>query len=114
MTDEAMKPNQKNGKQNMKFNTTASEMKLVIQIAKRAVSMASENGVDYKTIDADMDITACHCNGNPLDLEKLLAADDFNFAHDVFGIRNHIDRNTGKLMNCFVPRCSRGRKAVKS
>jgi hypothetical protein len=51
-----------------------------------------------------MDITACHLNGCKLDLAKLLAADDFNFAHDVLGIRRHIDRETGQLMNCFRPR----------
>jgi hypothetical protein len=53
-----------------------------------------------------MDITACHANGNPLNLDKLLAADDFNFCHDVFGIRNHLDRETGKLVGHFRPRCS--------
>ncbi len=43
----------------------------------------------------------------PLRLADLLAADDFNFAHDVFGIMRHIDRRTGRLDNHFVPRfCS--------
>lgn len=53
-----------------------------------------------------MDVTACHANGCPLDLEKLLHADAFNFSHDVFGIARYINRNTGKLENCFVPRCA--------
>jgi len=57
-------------------------------------------------MDADMDVTACHANGNKLDLAGLLAADDFNFSHDVFGIYRHIDRDTGKLGNCFRPRYS--------
>ena len=73
-------------------------------IAARAVQMAQQNGVDYLFMDADMDITACHVNGMPLKLNALLGADDANFAHDVFGIRRHLNRETGKLEDCFVPR----------
>lgn len=53
---------------------------------------------------AVMDIDACHSNGCSLQLDKLLNADDANFAHDVFGIRRFIDRTTGKLDGCFLPR----------
>lgn len=35
-----------------------------------------------------------------------LDADRFNFAHDVGGIRYHLDRNTGELADCFRPRYS--------
>jgi len=58
-------------------------------------------------INLEMDITACHLNGNPLKLTKLLEADDLNFFHDVLGIRNCIDRTTGKLTHCFLPRYSK-------
>lgn len=51
-----------------------------------------------------MDVTACHANGCPLKLRDLLGADDLDFVHDVFGIRNHINRSTGQLENCFLPR----------
>lgn len=51
-----------------------------------------------------MDIIATHANGCPLRLLGLLEADAFNFTHDVCGIRRHLNRNTGKLENCFVPR----------
>lgn len=57
--------------------------------------------------DVEMDYTACHCNGNPLDLEAFFAADDFNFLHDACGIRDNLDRKTGRLMNHFSPRFSR-------
>ncbi len=53
-----------------------------------------------------MDVSATHANGNPLRLADLLAADDFNFAHDLSGICNCLDRNTGKLTNNFRPRFS--------
>ena len=74
------------------------------QIARRATNMSARAGGNYPILDATMDIDACHNNGCPLKLQELLDADDFNFAHDVFGIRGNIDRTTGELLNCFVPR----------
>ena len=88
------------------FNATKDEHKTIVAIARRAVKMAADYDVDYEYTCAMMDVNACHSNGNPLDLDGLLNADDFNFAHDVFGIRRHIDRETGTLGNCFVPRYS--------
>jgi len=73
-------------------------------IARRAVAKAKDLGIQYDQMTAVMDIDACHSNGNPLRLQELLEADDLNFFHDVFGIRKHIDRTTGKLGDCFVPR----------
>lgn len=55
-----------------------------------------------------MDITACHANGCPLKLRELLAAEDFNFAHDVFGIRRHLNRETAQLGDYFMLRFARG------
>lgn len=47
-------------------------------------------------------------NGNPpIDLDALAAADYFNFAHDAYGISGHMDRSTGKLTDCFLPRFAR-------
>lgn len=80
------------------------EARAISRIAQRAVLMAEKHGVSYAFMDADMDLTAAHCNGCRLDLGRLAAADDFNFAHDVFGIRRHLNRETGKLENCFMPR----------
>lgn len=90
------------------FNTkTKHEARTISKIAQRAVAMALRADFDYLLLDADMDITAVHVNVCPLKLEELLAADDFNFAHDVFGIRRHLDRETGELGGCFVPRFAR-------
>jgi len=98
----------------IRFDTSKFEAELILKIAKRAkelgiVSNPKSGKKDvraYSLMDCDMDITACHLNGNPLDLNKLIAADDFNFSHDVCGIANCLDRETGKLTKCFVPRCS--------
>lgn len=76
------------------------------KIAKRAVEMAAKHGRTLDPIDVAMDITATHRNGNPLRLRDLLEADDFNFAHDVFGIERKLDRSTGKLVGGFLPRFS--------
>jgi hypothetical protein len=76
------------------WNATKEEHEVIDAIVKRA------NG----NWELSMDITATHLNGTPLKLQELLEADDFNFFHDVNGIRNHIDRQTGELRGCFLPR----------
>ena len=40
-----------------------------------------------------------------LDFSKLLAFDDFNFAQDICGIIQNVNRRTFKVDNCFIPRC---------
>lgn len=84
--------------------SSKEEVRVIAAIASRAGIMAQSAGFDYPFMDADMDVTACHLNGCPLKLAQLLVADDANFAHDVFGIRRHLNRETGKLENCFLPR----------
>lgn len=61
-----------------------------------------------------MSLTACHASGCPLDLNRMLewaekAADGdedakFNIAHDLYGIHRHINKQTGALEHCFLPR----------
>lgn len=90
-----------------KFTASKFETKLITQIAQRACAMAKRiGGFNYAYQTALMDIEACHCNGCELDLQKLLDAPDGDFGHDVFGIRRFIDRRTGKLGGCFLPRCA--------
>ncbi len=88
----------------LKMTETKEEYMIESKIADRAIAMAKEFGVKYDKLTALMDVSACHCNGCPLKLQELLNADDANFAHDVFGIRANINRETGKLENCFLPR----------
>lgn len=88
------------------FKTTKTEAILIGKIARRASKMAEKHGLKYSAMTANMDVTACHANGTPLNLQKLFDADDLNFAHDVFGIASHINRETGKIERCFLPRCT--------
>lgn len=92
---------------NINFVSTSADAELIRQIATRAQELEQRHGHPGRSQrDWEMDVTATHLNGNPLDLAKLLGADDFNFAHDVFGICRHLDRRTGKLADLFSPRCS--------
>lgn len=88
------------------FSVTREESLIIDKIAKRGVKMAHAQGITIPFMNMSMDLCATHANGNPLRLTELLDADDFNFSHDVFGIRRHLDRETGQLTDCFVPRFS--------
>jgi len=89
----------------VEFKTTKEESALISKIADRAV----EQGIATKKqrIDVIMDLEACHSNGCPLDLQKLLDFPNFDFNHDIGGINRHLDRENGKLKNCFCPRCAK-------
>lgn len=88
----------------LNWKVTPEESKLIDAIAERASIMAEKHGVDYRKVDAMMDVTACHKNGCPLKLKELAEASNGDFSHDVFGIRRHIDRRTGALGGFFLPR----------
>lgn len=81
-------------------------LETVSRITDRAMALAAKHNIDYDPLICMMDLVACSGNGNPMDFDRLLTADEFDFAHDVFGIRRHIDRETGKLTGCFSPRFS--------
>lgn len=90
--------------QQISFDVTKDDARIIGQVVKRAVKVLAQQGVTADVLSMHMDITACHASGCKLKLAELLAADDFNFGHDVFGISRHINRETGQLEDCFVPR----------
>lgn len=89
--------------QEVSFDATSQERALIKKIANRAKLVGRP---DITLQDWQMDIMATHANGNPLRLADLLAADDFNFMHDVYGINACLDRETGRLLKNFRPRFS--------
>lgn len=91
-----------------KNTITRKESILIQSIVERAKHIAQRAGVPFDTMSTIMDLEACHSNGCRLNLYKLRDADDFNLAHDVFGIIIHLDRNTGKLKDFFLPRFAVG------
>lgn len=86
----------------MNFTANQDETRIISEIAKRACKQLNE--LDHLT--TMMDIEVVHSNGCPLRLVELLDAPDVDFAHDIVGIQNHLDRKTGKLLDCFSPRYS--------
>lgn len=76
------------------------EARAMSRIAQRAAALFPHT----ETMMWHMDIAAAHLNGCPLRLEELADADNFNFAHDVLGINRHLNRETGELQDCFLPR----------
>jgi len=86
----------------LSFDVSDEDSRLIDAIVGRAIK-------DLEITDrlsAEMDITACHANGNPLRLKDLLEAPLADFGHDFHGIRRYLDRDTGELTNWFSPRYS--------
>ena len=72
---------------------------LIKKIAQRAQAMNLASNF------ASFQKTLCLLNESyPLRLVDFLAADDFDFAHDVCGIMSHFNCDTLKLENFFYPR----------
>ena len=88
----------------IKWKTSLADQVLIIKIRDRYFDLLKKEDIYVARVSVEMDITACHLNGCPLRLKDLLEADDFNFVHDVAGIMGRMDRKTGKLTRCFLPR----------
>ncbi len=89
------------------FRVSSADMDIIEKIALRAEKIAAKHrhpNDRRKLQEYLMDFTATHANGCPLKLQAFLDADDFNFAHDAFGIERHLNRNNGQLEDCFLPR----------
>jgi hypothetical protein len=85
-----------------KFTASRVETALIFKIIER-FERITDKPADRLSLSMDLD--ACHSNGCSLDLIALLfSASDFDLVHDVCGIQRHIDRETGKLGDCFLPR----------
>lgn len=77
---------------------------------RRVVERARDIGMINKkseVLGLFMDIDVIQREGSQLDLDRLLSFPDEDFAHDIAGIINHLNRITGELEDCFVPRCEK-------
>lgn len=83
------------------WTVNTEDEQLISSIAKRAKTLLNRD-----PLDTEMDLIACHANGNPLRLSDLLMAAQGDFLHDIMGISRHLDRDTGKLTGFFRPRFS--------
>ena len=83
---------------------TKNEHLLIAEIAKRA----DEQGLlHYDRMSMIMDLSVAHEQFH-LDLTELLNAPDFDFAHDINGIQQNINRQNKVVENHFLPRYARG------
>lgn len=89
------------GTRMINWNVSRRDAETISKIADRILADLSTPD-DKMTIV--MDLTACHANGVELRLAELLAADKFDLSHDYYGIRRHLNRTTGILEGCFLPR----------
>lgn len=81
----------------------------VFDVLERAQDMGFAPALeDPMSFAMDISAAASKVNGNDgFSISALKDADDGTFIHDIVGIHNHINRRTGKLENCFLPRvCS--------
>jgi len=90
-----------------KFSATKDELILIFAIATSPHCKILLHEMDYSHSDFVMDLDAVHSNGCPLDLNALLFFSDEERRHDIHGIRRNINRKTGQLENCFLPRCAK-------
>jgi hypothetical protein len=85
---------------NINFTTTREDAEIITAIVSRAVK--EDSRLDPTTLM--MDLSAANANDCGLRLADFLAAPDYDFLHDVYGIYRHMNRETGKLEGCFIPR----------
>ncbi len=74
------------------------------KIVTRANNIKGFGKVD--TMSLQMDLVATHISGCKLKLKELLESSVGDFLHDICGIMHHLNRTTGKLQDCFLPRFS--------
>ena len=68
-----------------KWTTTKDDVMIIAKIVKRLATIAKQQGCKIDHMSAVMDMEAAHMDC-PIQLQDLLEAKDFNFAHDVCGI----------------------------
>jgi riboflavin transporter FmnP len=75
-----------------------------MKIAKRAQEeVFTPAGVSISTGTIMMDLELVHANFT-LDLPSFSEAQGYDFFHDIAGIYRHMNRRSGELEGCFLPR----------
>ena len=82
------------------LDVSADEHRKIAAAVKRVAVLV---GGDVDVLSRSMDLAVVHAS-TPLDLDAMAEGDVGDVAHDVFGIARHLDRETGRLGGCFVPR----------
>lgn len=86
------------------FDVTRKEAGTIRMICDRAHELADELALPFDQMSTMMDLTALQAGICKLRLDELLRAERMDFIHDVWGVRRHLNRDTGVLENHFLPR----------
>ena len=92
----------------VKIIKESADFSAIVKAAKRAVDMGLYDWSNNPRFTAAMDIESA-CDYYGLDADCLLNANDKDFAHDIVGIANAINRQRKDFSNDrhFSPRCAR-------
>jgi len=82
--------------------TTREDEENAKAVIDRIINESASTVTDRMSLH--MDLVACHTCGCPLDWDKLKTGRMGDVIHDVAGITLHINRETGRLGDCFHPR----------
>jgi hypothetical protein len=79
---------------------------LLVRVAERAESLYEDFGILENRTTIVMDLMNADTSLAPegLNFENLATCDHETFGHDMLGIRQHMNRETGQLEGCFLPR----------
>ena len=91
--------------ENLSWETENAKYAIIDDIATRALAAGIIGNSGRLTLL--MDLKNVNDKVCELDFEALLKAEESEFAHDICGIQRNINRETGKLENCFRPRFAR-------
>ena len=87
------------------FELPPQEAALIDVIAMRVKLWSDDNGENFDVSDTVMDLRIVHKNIIALRLDEMARViEEGDLMHDVAGIRRHLNRRTGQLEDCFLPR----------
>ena len=90
------------------FDVSEEDRALIADIVERAVAEGLVEDAPDAREWLRLDLSTCKAQGCDIDFARLLGFGPFSFSHDIQGIINTLDRDTGRLMWCFIPRSARG------
>lgn len=89
------------------FKVSQQDRECIFRIAKKAADCGLIKDKQDR-LYLEMDLAALKAQGCPIDFEVLLGFGIQDFTHDICGITRHINRATGQLCDCFLPRATTG------
>lgn len=93
----------------MNYAISILDLKKITDIGRRAKREFGWTAAQKE--EMEQDLALAHINGCKLDFEALLTCDITALAHDLVGIKHHLDPETGQLRDHFRPKCALGEQS---